>query len=60
MARSQGVIPASLAQSTVLSLRNLLEDIAAWGWAEAPTGRADILKLDRPCHEHWPQTSMPG
>ncbi len=45
-------IGAAVAQSTVLTLRNLLEDIAAWGWAEAPTRRlvfaADIPKLDRP------------
>lgn len=50
-ARPQPVSPA-VAQAAVLSLRNLLEDIAAWGWAEAPSGRlvfaADIPKLDRP------------
>ncbi len=44
-------VSAAVAQSAVLSLRNLLEDIAAWGWAEAPTGRlvfaADVPKLDR-------------
>jgi len=49
-ARPQAVSVA-VAQSAVLSLRNLLEDIAVWGWAEAPTGRlvfaADIPKLDR-------------
>ena len=32
-------IGAAVAQSTVLTLRNMLEDIAAWGWAEAPTRR---------------------
>lgn len=37
-ARPQPVSTA-VAQSAVRSLRNLLEDIAAWGWAEAPTGR---------------------
>jgi len=45
-------VSAAVAQSAVLSLRNLLEDIAVWGWAEAPTGRlvfaADVPKLDRP------------
>jgi site-specific recombinase XerD len=44
-------VSAAVAQSAVLSLRNLLEDIAAWGWAEAPTSRlvfaADVPKLDR-------------
>lgn len=44
-------VSAAVAQSAVLSLRNLLEDIAIWGWAEAPTGRlvfaADVPKLDR-------------
>jgi hypothetical protein len=29
-------VSVAVAQSTVLSLRNLLEDIAVWGWAEAP------------------------
>jgi site-specific recombinase XerD len=45
-------IGAAVAQSTVLSVRNLLEDITAWDWAEAPPRRlvftADIPKLDRP------------
>ena len=44
-------VSAAVAQAAVLSLRNLLEDIAAWGWAEAPDGRlvfaADVPKLDR-------------
>lgn len=44
-------VSAAVAQSAVLSLRNLLEDIAAWGWAEAPGRRlvfaADIPKLNR-------------
>jgi hypothetical protein len=48
--RPQAIGPA-VAQSTVLTLRNMLEDIAAWGWADAPTRRlvfaADIPKLDR-------------
>ena len=36
----------------MLTVRNMLEDITAWGWAEAPPRRlvfaADIPKLDRP------------
>ncbi len=48
----QQPIGVAVAHSTVLTLRNLLEDIAAWGWAEAPERRlvfaADIPKLDRP------------
>ena len=48
-ARPRPIGPA-VAQSTVLSVRNMLEDIAAWGWADAPTRRlvfaADIPKLD--------------
>lgn len=42
---------AAVAQSAVLSLRDLFEDVAAWGWVEAPTRRlifaAGIPKLDR-------------
>ena len=42
----------AVAQSAVLTLRNLLEDITAWDWAEAPRRRlvfaADIPRLDRP------------
>ncbi len=44
-------VSVAVAQSAVLSLRNLFEDVAAWGWAEAPTRQlifaADIPKLDR-------------
>jgi integrase len=36
----------------VLSLRNLLEDITAWGWEQAPSQQlvftADVPKLDQP------------
>jgi hypothetical protein len=36
----------------VLSLRNMLDDIASWGWAEAPGRRlvfaADVPRLDQP------------
>jgi integrase len=46
------VISASVAQSAVLSLRNMLDDIAVWGWADAPSRRlvfaADVPKLDQP------------
>ena len=45
-------ISASVAQSAVLSLRNMLDDIAAWGWADAPPRRlvfaADVPRLDQP------------
>jgi integrase len=45
-------ISASVAQSAVLSLRNMLDDIAAWGWADATSRRlvfaADVPKLDQP------------
>lgn len=32
-------VSAAVARAAVLSLRTLLEDIAAWGWAEAPARR---------------------
>jgi integrase len=45
-------ISAAVAQSTILTLRNMLDDIAAWGWAEAPSRRlvfaADVPKLGQP------------
>lgn len=45
-------ISVAAAQSAVLSLRNMLDDIAAWGWADAPSHRlvfaADVPKLDQP------------
>lgn len=45
-------VSAAVAQSAVLSLRNLLDDITAWGWEQAPTRRlvfaADVPKLDQP------------
>ncbi len=52
-AAGQGrAISASVAQSAVLSLRNMLDDIAAWGWADAPPRRlvfaADVPRLDQP------------
>lgn len=45
-------VSAAVAQSAVLSLRNLLDDITAWGWEQAPPHRlvfaADVPKLDQP------------
>ncbi|MDF3308924.1 tyrosine-type recombinase/integrase [Rhodococcus sp. T2V] len=45
-------ISTAVIQSTVLSLRNLLDDITAWGWEQAPARRlvfaADVPKLDQP------------
>ncbi|WP_204802363.1 tyrosine-type recombinase/integrase [Mycobacterium riyadhense] len=45
-------VSAAVAQSAVLSLRNLLDDITAWGWEQAPPRRlvfaADVPKLDQP------------
>jgi integrase len=45
-------VSAAVAQSAVLSLRNLLDDITTWGWDQAPARRlvfaADIPKLDQP------------
>jgi integrase len=45
-------ISSAVAQAAVLSLRNMLDDITAWGWAEAPARRlvfaADVPKLDQP------------
>lgn len=45
-------VSAAVAQSAVLSLRNLLDDITAWDWEEAPPRRlvfaADVPKLDQP------------
>lgn len=49
-ARARTIGPA-VAQSTVLSVRNMLEDLAAWDWADAPAKRlvfaSDVPKLDR-------------
>jgi integrase len=45
-------ISAAVAQSTILSLRNMLDDIAAWGWSDTPARRlvfpADVPKLGQP------------
>jgi site-specific recombinase XerD len=50
----------SVAQSAVLTLRNMFEDITAWGWTEAPTRQlvftADIPKLGRPLPRALPPT----
>ena len=46
------IVSAAVAQSAVVSLRNLLHDITAWGWQQAPPRRlvfaADVPKLDQP------------
>ena len=51
LARPQAV-SASVAHSTVLVLRNFLDDITLWGWAERPARRlvfaSDVPKLPRP------------
>lgn len=54
-ARGKGVgrtISPAVSQATVLSVRNLLDDITAWDWSDAPTRRlvfaADVPKLDQP------------
>ena len=54
-ARGKGAgrtISPAVAQSTVLSVRNLLDDITAWDWSDAPTRRlvfaADVPKLPQP------------
>jgi len=45
-------VSVAVAQSAVLSLRNLVDDITAWGWQQAPPRRlvfaADVPKLDQP------------
>jgi integrase len=45
-------VSASVAHSSVLALRNLLDDITLWGWAERPERRlvfaTDIPRLPRP------------
>ncbi|WP_437441188.1 hypothetical protein [Rhodococcus pyridinivorans] len=45
-------ISKAVIQSTVLSVRNLLDDITEWGWEQAPPRRlifvADVPKLDQP------------
>nr|WP_040780812.1 tyrosine-type recombinase/integrase [Rhodococcus ruber] len=46
------VISKAVIQSTVLSVRNLFDDITEWGWEQAPTRRlvfdVDVPKLDQP------------
>jgi hypothetical protein len=54
-------ISAAVAQSSVLTLRNMLDDIAAWGWAEAPpagwcsplTSPSSASRCPGPCHQMW-------
>jgi integrase len=51
VARPQAV-SASVAHGAVLALRNLLDDITLWGWAERPARRlvfaTDVPRLPRP------------
>jgi hypothetical protein len=47
-AGARRTISAAVAQSAVLSLRNLLDDITAWGWPQAHVFAADVPKLDQP------------
>lgn len=51
LARDQRV-SASVAHSAVLTLRNFLDDITLWGWADRPDRRlvfpADVPRLPRP------------
>ena len=51
LARPQAV-SASVAHEAVLALRNFLDDITLWGWAERPRRRlvfaADVPRLPRP------------
>jgi integrase len=46
------IVSVAVAQSSVLSVRNVLDDITAWGWEQAPPRRlvfaADVPKLDQP------------
>lgn len=50
-ARAQRVAPSSV-QRAVLTLRNFLDDITLWGWAERPTRRllfaSDVPSLPQP------------
>nr|WP_240731958.1 hypothetical protein [Egibacter rhizosphaerae] len=51
VARNQPVA-ASVAHATVLAVRNFLDDITLWGWAERPARQlifaADVPRLERP------------
>ena len=40
-------VSAAVAQSAVLSLRNLLDDITAWGWQQAPPRRLSAMPMRR-------------
>ena len=59
VARDQQVSP-SVVHATVLDVRNFLDDITAWGWAERPARQlvfaADIPRLPRPL----PRALTPG
>jgi site-specific recombinase XerD len=59
VARDQQVSP-SVVHATVLDVRNFLDDITAWGWAERPARQlvfaADVPRLPRPL----PRALNPG
>lgn len=59
VARDQQVSP-SVVHATVLDVRNFLDDISAWGWAERPARQllftADVPRLPRPL----PRALAPG
>ena len=56
-------VSAAVAQAAVLSLRNVLDDITAWGWAQAPERRlvfaADVPKLDQPTRRRPTRAGTP-
>jgi integrase len=56
-----GPVAASVVHATVLTLRNFLDDLTLWGWAERPTGQllfaADVPRLPEPCHGRSPPTT---
>ena len=55
-------VSVAVARSAVLSLRNLLDDITAWGWEEAHRGDCcsppTCLNLISRYRGRWPQTSI--
>jgi integrase len=59
LARDQQVSP-SVVHATVLDVRNFLDDLTAWGWAERPARQlifaADVPRLPRPL----PRALAPG
>jgi hypothetical protein len=59
LARDRRVAP-TVVHATVLAVRNFLDDITAWGWAERPTRQlifaADVPRLPRPLPRALPAT----